>query len=121
MLTRNRRKARSAPKIMEKLLIDDSSSEQRLTLAAELLDRCTGIVILDGVATLWPSPGEIECAVTEPTGTMARCDEEYKVLLENAARALQASKLGGRLPDRPLRWVVVDDYGLGTAELWRAP
>ena len=106
---------------METLLIDDSSSEQRLTLAAELLDRCAGVVILDGVATLRPSPGEIECSVTEPTGTMARCEEEYKVLVENAARALRASRLGRRLPDRPLRWIVVDDYGTGTAELWRAP
>lgn len=106
---------------MEKLLIDDSSSEQRLTLAAELLDRCMGVVILDGVATLWPGPGEIECVVTEPTGALARCEEEYKVLVENAARALEASELGRRLPNRPLRWVVVDDYGTGTAELWRTP
>ncbi len=106
---------------MEKLLVNDSSSEQRLTLAAELLDRCAGVVILEGVATLWPSPGEIECSVSEPPGTVARCEEEYKVLVENAARALQASRLGRRLPNRPLRWVVVDDDGKGTAELWRAP
>ena len=106
---------------METLLIDDSSSEQRLTLATDLLDRCAGVVILEGVATLWPRPDEIECSVTEPSGTVARCEEEYKVMVENAARALQASRLGRRLPDRPLRWVVVDDYGTGTAELWRAP
>lgn len=106
---------------MDRLVVDDSSSDQCLTLAAELLDHCNGVVVLEGVATLWPSPHEIECSVIEPVPTIARCEEEYKVLVENAAHALRSSKLGRRLPDRPLRWVVVDDYGTGTVELWRAP
>jgi hypothetical protein len=51
---------------------------------------------------------------------IARCEEEYKVLVENAARALQASRMGPRMPKRLLRWVVVDHYGKGSVELWRA-
>lgn len=105
---------------MEKLVIDDSSSERNLKLALELLERCNGIVVLAGVATLSPGSHEIECSVTEPAGAVARCEEEYKVLVENAARALRASKLGGRLPDRPLQWVVVSDNDAEAVELWRA-
>ena len=106
---------------MEQLVVDDSSSEQRLALAADLLERCDGAVVLEGIATLWPSPHGIECSVTESSQAIARCEEEYKVLVENAARALEASRLGGRLPNRPLHWVVVEGYGTGTVELWRAP
>ena len=102
-------------------MVDNYSSEQCLKLAAELLERCNGVVVLAGVATLSPGPHEIECSVTEPAGAVARCEEEYKVLVENAARALQASKLGGRLPDRSLQWLVVDDHGAEAVELWRAP
>jgi hypothetical protein len=106
---------------METLVVDGSSSEQRLQLAAELLENCNGVVVLDGVVTLWPRPTETECAVAVPVHSIARCEEEYKVLVENAARALQASRLAPHMPERPLRWVVVDNFGNGSVELWRAP
>jgi hypothetical protein len=106
---------------LDRLIVDDSSSDQRLTLAGEHLENCSGVVVLEGVATLWPRPDVIDCTVTEPAPAMARCEEEYKVLVENAARALQTSKLGRRLPDRPLRWAVIDDHGTGTIEVWHAP
>ena len=105
---------------VDTLVIDNSSSDQQLALAQELLESCRGPVALEGVATLWPSPAHIECAVADPAPGAARCEEEYKVLVENAARALRSSKLGARLPDRPLRWLVVDDGGVGSVELWRA-
>jgi hypothetical protein len=106
---------------MDRLVVDDSSSDERLTLAEELLESCSGVVILEGVATLSPNADAIECTVTERRPTMARCEEEYRVLVENAARALRSSKLGSHLPDRPLRWSVVDDDGTGTIEIWHAP
>jgi hypothetical protein len=106
---------------VERLVIDKSSSEQRLAHAAELLERCDGVVVLEGVVTLWPSPHGIECSVTGSSQAIARCEEEYKVLVENAARALEASTLGSRLPNRPLHWVIVAEYGTGAVELWRAP
>lgn len=91
---------------MEKVIVDESSPEERLALAAELLNRCRGVVVLDGVVTLTPRRREIVCVVTRPAATVARCEEENKVLIENAARALQASRLAQRLPKRPLRWVI---------------
>jgi hypothetical protein len=105
---------------MNILTIDNTSSEQRLLLAAEFLDRCKGAVVLDGVATLRPHAAAIECEVAAPADTVARCEEEFKVLVENAARALQASRLGQLLPERPLRWIVVDNHGGDRTELWRA-
>jgi hypothetical protein len=104
---------------MDRLAIDSASSDQRLALAAELLDTCRGVVVLVGVATLRPGPGHVECVITASSPGAARCEEEYKVLVENAARALRSSKLGERLPDRPLRWVVVDERDSGAVELWR--
>lgn len=106
---------------METLVIGAGASEQRLALAADLLERCEGIVVLEGVATLTPGPESIECVIVEPVPGASRCAEEYKVLVENAARALRSSKLGTHLPDRPLLWSVVDDDGTGVVELWREP
>ena len=102
------------------LVVDDASSEQRLALAAAVLDRCEGVVMLDGVVALRPTPSAILCEVIDPTPTAHRCAEEFKVLVENAGRGLAKSKLGRRLPPRPLRWLVVEDCGTGTVELWPA-
>jgi hypothetical protein len=73
------------------------------------------------MVALKPTPAEILCEVIDPEGGVHRCTEEYKVLVENAGRALAASKLGKLLPSKPLRWLVVGDYGAGTIQLWRAP
>jgi hypothetical protein len=103
------------------LAVDESSSEQRLALAADVLDRCEGVVLLNGVVALRPTPSAILCEVIDPVPTAHRCAEEFRVLVENASRDLAGSKLASRLPRRPLQWLVVDDYGTGTVELWPAP
>jgi hypothetical protein len=105
---------------MEMLVIDDASTDAQLALAAERLAHCRGAVSLGGIATLVPRPREIECRIAGPDAGFARCEEEYKVAVENAARALESSRLGRVLPDRPLRWVIVEDDSEGANELWRA-
>jgi hypothetical protein len=45
------------------LTIDAQSSEQRLALAADVPDRCEGVVMLDGVVALRPTPDAILCEV----------------------------------------------------------
>jgi hypothetical protein len=102
------------------LVVDDTSSDERLALAAEVLDRCEEVVMLDGVVALRPTPDVILCEVVDPMPNAHRCSEEFKVLVENAARALASSKLSSRLPPRPLQWLVVDDYGTGTLQIWPA-
>jgi hypothetical protein len=103
------------------LVVDDTSSDQRLDLAGQVLAQCESVVLLYGVVALRPTPGEIICEVIDPAPNSHRCAEEFKVLAENAGRALSGSRLAARLPSRPLKWVVVDDYGTGTVELWHAP
>ena len=103
------------------LVVDEDATDERLARAALLLERCSGVVVLEGVATLRPGPDEIECAVAGSTPGYARCEEEYRVLAENAARALASSRLRRLIPDRPLRWTVVEDDGRGPVELWRSP
>lgn len=106
---------------MKMLVVNDSASEQQLALAAEMLETRAGVVELEGIVRLRPGRDEIECAVPDSSRAVARCEEEYKVMVENAARALHASRLGKRLPRRALRWVVVDSLDKGSAELWREP
>jgi hypothetical protein len=102
------------------LVVDHNSSEQQLALAAALLDRCEGLVLFDGVVALRPTPRAIICEVIDPTPNAHRCAEEFKVLVENATLRLASSQLSKQLPNRPLEWLVVDDYGSGTVELWPA-
>ncbi len=99
-------------------VIDETATPERLAQAVDILDRCTGIVMLMPAIVLRPSGSEIRCEVIDPTPAAHRCEEEYKVLVENAARALERSKLGVLIPDRPLRWVVVEDRGGGVIEAW---
>ena len=103
----------------EPLVVAPDATERQLAFAADVLASGEAPVILEGIATLTPGPDAIECSITEPIRGASRCEEEYKVLVENAARALRASPLGPRLRARRLRWAVVDDDGTGVVELWR--
>jgi hypothetical protein len=106
---------------MDSLVIDKSSPDSQLKQAEARLFNGSGNVVLSGIATLRPGTREIHCEVVAPDSVAARCEEEYKVLVENAARALRASRLGPQLPDRRLRWVVMDGTGDDAVELWREP
>jgi hypothetical protein len=99
-------------------VIDHTATAERLAQAADLLDRCTGVVMLMPAIVLRPGACEIRCEVVDPSPAAHRCAEEYKVLVENAARALVRSKLGVLLPKRPLRWAVVERRGNGMVEVW---
>jgi len=93
------------------LVVDVTASEQRLAAAAEVLTLCSGVVLFEGSIALRATRTEILCAVIDPEPSAHRCEEEYKVLVENAARALESSKLRRTLPKRALRWIVVDAHG----------
>jgi hypothetical protein len=103
------------------LVVTNESSEERLNLAASLLQQGEGVVVLDGVVALRSERDHLLCEVVEPMPSCRRTNDEYASLAHNAAVGLAASRLGARLPNRPLKWLVVDDYGTGTQELWHAP
>ncbi len=100
------------------LVIDATSSAERLALAAQALSNGEGIVLLEKSVALRPTTGAIMCDVIDPMPRSHRCAEEFRVLVENAKRALAASKLAGLLPNKPLQWRVVEDCGTGIEELW---
>ena len=102
----------------ELVIIGVGVSEYAANRAARRLKAREIAVTVAGIATLIPDALEIRCVITAPAPALARCEEEYKVMVENAARALRSSRLGPHLPDRRLRWVVVDGDAV---ELWRQP
>lgn len=103
------------------LVLGPSASDERVALAAEMLASGAGVVLLEGILALRSMGSELLCEVIDPTPSAHRCANEYEVLVENARLALEGSKLGTRLPNWSRQWLVVEDYGTGTMELWRAP
>ena len=103
------------------LSIDADSSTQRLDLAAEVLATGAGVVMLNNTVALRPTPTCLLCEVVDPAPSSRRCENEFEVLVENAQRMLDSSRLRERLPNIPRKWLVVEDYGTGALELWRAP
>jgi len=99
--------------------VDAEASAQQLALAAEILAARSGVIILAGMVALRPTRTELLCEVIDPMPSSHRCANEYEVLVENARRALEASKLQELLRDLPCRWSVVEECGSGARELWR--
>ncbi len=100
------------------IAIDGAATPERVAQAVAALAQCTGTVLLEPGLHLRASDREIRCEVLDSTSAAHRCEEEYKVLVENAARALQRSQLAASLPDRPLRWAVVEERDGGVFEVW---
>ncbi len=101
------------------LTIEIGDSDQRLALAAETLAAGESVVMLGGTLVLRPGRGELRCEVVDPAPSARRCANEYEVLVENAQRALESSKLSALLPPLRRSWIVVGDTGADATELWR--
>lgn len=80
------------------------------------MQRQETIIVIEGDLTLRVSEAAIVCELTDPDPTSHRCAEEYRVMVENAARRLEASGALARIPDRPRRWRVVDAAGEAVVE-----
>ena len=92
-----------------------SSAEQgpRLQLAEEVLARGDAVVVLDGALALRPQSDEILCEVISSRSNAP------VVQVEQARQLLRDSTLGDVASKRKCRWLVVEDYGTGTVEVWR--
>ncbi len=101
--------------------VDAGASDQRLALAAEILSSQAGVVLFESILALRSTRTHLLCEVIDPTPSARRCATEYEVLVENARRAFEASKLRERLAHRPCRWVVVEDTGTDAVEVWHEP
>jgi hypothetical protein len=85
----------------------------RLELASELLAGHRAVVLLDGLLALRPEGDEILCEVIS-SGSLTP-----QAQVQNAKQLLEASTLGGNVTRKKCRWLVVEGYGTGIAELWR--
>jgi hypothetical protein len=75
-------------------------------------------VELAGVVTLQPEAGGLVGELRLGADAAPRCEEELKVMIENASRALAKSPLAAHLPAPPHRWRVVQDTGAEPVQLW---
>lgn len=103
------------------LSLGDDASEERLALAVEMLTRRSGVVLFEETILLRPEGGHLLCQVLDPISSAHRCANEYEVLVENARRLLDASRLRKVLPRLPKKWSVVEGDGTHGVELWRVP
>ena len=104
--------------LREAFVIDVGATPERVAQAARLLAQGAATVLLEPCLFLRPGDHEIRCEVIDIASTAHRCEEEYKVLVENAARALRRSPLAALLPNRPLRWAVVEERDSEVVEMW---
>jgi hypothetical protein len=61
-------------KLSGAFVVDDTATPERLAQAADLLDRCMGIVMLQPAIVLRPSVREIRCEVVDPAPAAHRCE-----------------------------------------------
>jgi hypothetical protein len=100
------------------LHIDADASPQRLQLAASLLADRTAVVLLCGRLALRAEPERIVCEVLDPYHGERGSEARYRRLIEEAKQLLASSPISAAVRDKNHYWCVVDDYGMGTAQLW---
>lgn len=94
------------------------ASPQRVELAASVLDRGEEVVLLDGQLALRSESGRILCEVIDPFVDGPKLEQRYHALVQSAQQLLSASPLNAYTRTKHLEWLVVQDYGTGTTQLW---
>ena len=99
------------------LHIRANESGRRAQLAAELISTGRGVVVIEEMLALRPNDGELLCEViSRPFSDVA----SYEAVVEDAKALLASSSLVAATASKRLSWLVVEDYGTGTLELWHA-
>lgn len=105
---------------MDALRIDHDASPQRLALAATLLADRAAVVLLHGALALRPEPERIVCEVLDPLHGESGSEQRYLALVDDAKRILENSAISTAVTGKTQYWCIVDDYGMGTIQLWPA-
>ena len=95
-----------------------SDTDGRQQLAIELLRSKQGVVLLDQRLALRPTEHGVLCEVITRLPESHRTDAALREEVENAQALLTASSLGPATKHVALQWLVVDDYGSGTVQVW---
>ena len=102
------------------LHIEPGESGSRLQLARELLSSGKAVVLLGERLALRPMASRILCEVITQLPTQSREPAAHLSEVESAKQMLNASTIASAVNSKKLEWLVVDDYGTGTVELWHA-
>lgn len=102
------------------LRISSQEMGPRLQLALEVLASGRSSVILDDMILLSREGAGVSCEVFTSSCSNAKAAEAYRQECDAARQHFNASTLGSALFSHTLVWSVVDDYGMGRVELWRA-
>ena len=100
------------------LHVELNEQGQRLNLACELLQTGEGSVVVGDLIALIPGSDHISCEVITRHYSSASAIS-YEREAEEAKQLLAESTLAPAVSSRKLVWKVVDDYGMGRAEVWR--
>ena len=100
------------------LAIATDTSGSRLDLARELLKTGEEVVLLENTLALRSDGQRIICEVITRLPDGARNAEAFEAEIAAARAVLEASTIRGAGKAREHEWIVVDDYGMGTWQLW---
>ena len=89
----------------------------RAELAVELIATGKGVVVVEDSLALRPNGNELLCEVIVPSPSVA---SRYEAAVLHARALLASSPVAAAVSGKRLAWLVVEDYGTGTTELWRA-
>lgn len=104
----------------EALRIDPQAPIEHVAYAVQALQRGAAVVHFHGMVEIYFTDGELRGDVIDPESGAHRCEEEFKVLVENAARLLEQTELGAQLRLDAMRWRVVRTDGDRIHVLWPA-
>ena len=100
------------------LAIATDTSGSRLDLARELLRTGEEVVLLEHTLALRSDGQRIICEVITRLPDGAQNAEAFEAEIAAARAVLEASTIRGAVKAREHEWIVVDDDGMGTWQLW---
>jgi hypothetical protein len=100
------------------LHIEPGADEKRIALARDIVAKRLGVVLISDVLAIRAEPSGVLCEVIDPYHGAHGTPKRYEALIANAEATLEASPLAETVAREQLKWLVVDDYGMGTRQLW---
>lgn len=100
------------------LRIHTDTRGSRLDLARAFLQSGEETVLLEGVLALRSVGGRVSCEVLSRFRDADQSAEAFEGEIAAARALLEDSTIRDVVLARQQEWIVVDDYGMGVAQLW---
>ena len=95
--------------------IQSNDDGQRIELAKKLLSNGDGIVFVDNCFALRLIKEGLLCEVLAHS---LNNKSQYEEMIDQAKGILTSSTLANFIANKKLIWTIVEDYGMGVADLW---